>query len=150
VGGSGSDTLNATSGVNSISVASGGTTTLDTSLTVSGFETINLGASADASSDTATVSGAFSGTIDLGDGTDIATLNNGGSVTSLVGGAGSDTLNRDSANQTITVTGTGAGTSLGSTGGTTTFSGFETVNGLVGNDGFTLSSAANSTITIAP
>jgi hypothetical protein len=149
IGGSGSsDILNATSGGNAISVASNGTTTLDTSLTVSGFETINLGANSDATADTATISGAFSGTMELGDGADTATINNGGSVTSLVGGAGSDTLNLDSANQTITVTGTGAGTSLGSTGGTTTFSGFETVNGLAGNDGFTLSSAANSTITI--
>jgi hypothetical protein len=147
-GGGSSDILNATSGGNAISVASNGTTTLDTNLTVSAFETINLGANSDASADTATISGAFSGTMDLGDGADTATINNGGSVTSLVGGAGSDTLNLDSANQTITVTGTGAGTSLGSTGGTTTFSGFETVNGLVGNDGFTLSSAANSTITI--
>ena len=149
VGGSGSDTLNAQSGPNTLSVAAGGTTTLDTNLTVSSFETINLGANSDSSTDTATISGGFSGTIDLGAGNDTATINSGGSVTSLAGGDGSgDVLNLDSANQTITVTGTGAGTSSVSSGTATTFSGFETVNGLGGTDKFTVSSASSSTITI--
>ena len=144
VGGSGSDTLNANAGVNSLNVAADGTTTLDTSLTVSGFETINLGAS----NDTATISGAFSGTVDLGVGNNTATINNGGSVTSLVGGSGTDTLNLDGANNSITVTGTAAGTTAGTSGGTTTFSGFETVNGLAGTDAFTVNSASTSTITL--
>jgi hypothetical protein len=149
VGGSGSDSLNAQSGTNTLNVAAGGTTTLDTSLTVSGFETINLGANTDASADTATISGAFSGTIDLGSGNDTATINNGGSVTSLAGGAGNgDTLNLDGANQTITVTGTGNGTSSVSSGTATTFSGFETVNGLDGTDAFTVNSASSTTISL--
>ncbi|QVL54205.1 MAG: hypothetical protein KFB97_07965 [Cyanobium sp. M30B3] len=126
VGGSGSDTLNATSGVNTLSVANGGVTTLDGSLTVSGFETINLGA-----------------------GDDTATINNGGSVASLVGGDGNDTLNLDGAANSITITGTGAGTTAGTSGGTTTFSGFETVNGLGGDDAFIVNSASSTTITLA-
>jgi Ca2+-binding RTX toxin-like protein len=150
IGGSGSsDILIATSGGNAVSVASDGTTTLDTSLTVSGFETINLGANADASADTATISGAFGGTVDLGDGGDTATINDGGSITSLVGGAGSgDTLNLDGAIQTITVTGTGNGTTAGTSGGTTIFSGFENVNGQGGADAFTVNSASSSTISV--
>ena len=148
IGGSGSDSLNANAGVNSLNVASNGTTTLDTSLTVSGFETINLGANSDASNDTTTISGAFSGTIDLGAGNDNATINNGGSATSLVGGAGTDTLNLDGAANSITVTGSGAGTTAGTTGGSTTFSGFETVNGQAGTDSFTLNNASTSTISL--
>ena len=143
------DTLNAASGVNTLVVASGGVTTLDTSLTVSAFETINLGAGSDASADSATISGAFSGTVDLGDGGDTATINDGGSITSLSGGDGTDTLNLDGAKNSITVTGTGAGTTAGTTGGTTTFSGFETVNGLAGTDAFTVDKASTSTITLA-
>jgi hypothetical protein len=145
VGGSASDTLNATSGVNSLNVAADGTTTLDTSLTVSGFETINLGASADASSDTATISGAFSGSVDLGAGSDTATVNNGGSVTNLAGGVGTDTLNLDGVANTVTITGSGAGSTTGTSGGSTTFSGFETINTLAGNDTITLANAAVST-----
>jgi hypothetical protein len=60
-GTSGSDSINAASGSNSLVVAAGGTTTLDTSLTLNSFESINLGANGDASADSVTLSGKFSG-----------------------------------------------------------------------------------------
>jgi hypothetical protein len=143
VGGSGSDYLNATSGVNSLNVASNGTITLDSSLTVSGFETINLAANSDASSDTATFSAAFSGSVDLGAGNDAATINTGGSVTNLAGGSGSDSLSFDVADNTVTISGSGNGTD-----GTTSFTSFEAIILGGGNDTTTINSAATTTITL--
>jgi hypothetical protein len=143
VGGSGSDSLNATSGVNSLNVASNGTITLDSSLTVSGFETINLAANSDTSSDTATFSAAFSGSVDLGAGNDDATINTGGNATNLAGGFGSDTLNFDGANNNVTMSGSGNGTD-----GTTSFTSFETINLGGGNDTTTVNGVASTTITL--
>ncbi len=138
-GTSGSDSLNAATGSNSLVVAAGGTTTLDTSLTLNSFESINLGANGDASADTVTLSGNFSGSIDLGAANDTATINGGG-ANSLDGGTGSDTLNFNGSANSVRIDASGGG-STGSTG----FSGFETINTMAGDDTITLGSAATTT-----
>ena len=138
-GTSNSDSINAATGSNTLVVAAGGGTTLDASLTLNSFESINLGANSDASADSATLSGSFSGSIDLGAGNDTATINGGG-ANSLAGGSGTDTLNFNGSANSLTIDASGGG-STGSTG----FSGFETINTLAGDDTITLGSAATTT-----
>ncbi|MEA5413652.1 beta strand repeat-containing protein [Synechococcus sp. BA-132 BA5] len=151
--------LNAiTAGTASGTVAGGGTDSF------SGLEAI-VGGSGTADSITSTkegealiVTGANAGNIDdftfsgvesvnLASGDDTATILNGGSITSLAGGDGNDSLNLDGAANSVTITGTGAGTTAGTSGDTTTFSGFETVNGLHGNDTFIVN-FTSTTITL--
>jgi hypothetical protein len=82
--------------------------------------------------------------INLKGGDDTATIDIAGSVTSLIGGSGSDFLNLNSNNNAVTITGSGAGSSNG-----TTFSGFETLKTLAGDDMVALSNSAGSTAALA-
>ncbi len=93
-------------------------------------------------SDSGTADGnAFSNiqSIDLKGGNDTVTIGTAGSISSLIGGSGSDLLNLNSSNNAVTITGTGAGSSNG-----TTFTGFETLKTLTGDDTVTLSNSAGT------
>jgi hypothetical protein len=78
--------------------------------------------------------------IDLKGGDDTVTIGTSGSVSSLIGGSGSDLLNLNSNNNAVTITATGSGSS-----GLTSFSGFETLKTLAGDDTVTLSNSAGTT-----
>ncbi|MBX9605645.1 MAG: filamentous hemagglutinin N-terminal domain-containing protein [Gammaproteobacteria bacterium] len=127
----------------------GGTDTLsgDTSYTVSGTASGTSGAVAawqsiesltgSAAADTFTfqATAVMTGTIDGGGNADLFTVTAGATVASIVGGAGSDTL---AGSTSYTVSGNGSGSATG----VTAWSGLENLTGTAGNDSFSFNNSA--------